>query len=97
MTTEEPKFYTPAQVAKRLGISVQSLKYHRARGHIQGTPIPNTNMYVFTEEQVRNANLTPRKPGPRIRKKDDEQEGSSAGQQWDSSAAGALLTLARAG
>ncbi len=38
------------------------------------------------------------RPRPSRRKKrDSDSEGSSAGQQWDSSAAGALLTLARAG
>lgn len=93
---ERPGVYTPSEAAKKLGISVQKLKYHRLRGDIEGTDVGNTTLY--TEAQLKAANLSPKKPGPKgPRKTDDEGEGKrSAKHQWDLRQA-ASVTLAGVG
>jgi hypothetical protein len=71
--SSEPRVYSPSQAAKKLGISTAKLKYHRLRGDIEGTDIGNTTLY--TEAQLKAANLAPKKPGPKgPRKKGDEGE-----------------------
>jgi hypothetical protein len=61
------KLYTPAEAAAKLGITVETLKYLRQRGRIKGTFIGNTTLY--TEEQIKNADLSKQKPGPKPPKK----------------------------
>jgi hypothetical protein len=71
--SSEPRVYSPSQAAKKLGISTAKLKYHRLRGDIEGTDIGNTTLY--SEAQLKAANLMPKKPGPKgPRKKGDEGE-----------------------
>lgn len=65
--SQERNYYTPSQAAKILGISVQSLKYHRLEGHIEGTDIGNTTLY--TQEQLDAADLSRKKPGPKQERK----------------------------
>lgn len=90
----EPRVYSPSAAAKKLGISTAKLKYHRLRGDIEGTDIGNTTLY--SEAQLKAANLMPKKPGPKgPRKKDDEDTGS-AGHRWDSCLPDAMA-LARVG
>ena len=61
------KLYTPAETAAKLGITVETLKYLRQRGRIQGTFIGNTTLY--TDEQIQNADLSKKKPGVKPSKK----------------------------
>ncbi len=60
-------YYTPEQVAERFGISVNALKHRRLRGQIEATTI-NNNMVVYTEEQIKSADLSPRKRGRKKKK-----------------------------
>jgi hypothetical protein len=80
---ESEKTYSSGEAAKKLGISVQSLKRRRLLGQIKGKRVGETNVYVYTEQQLREADLTPKKPGPSggPRKKGD---GDAAGHRWDS-------------
>jgi hypothetical protein len=57
------KRHTPEEAAKKLGISVRMLGYLRREGRIEGTPFGNTTAY--TDEQLANADLSKRKPGPK--------------------------------
>lgn len=59
-----PKFYTPKEVAEMFGITPNALKHRRLRGQIEAIVI-NENTVVYTEEQIKKANLTPRKRGPK--------------------------------
>lgn len=58
--------YTPKEAAKMLGISVGMLRYHRGAGDIEGVELGTTTLY--TEEQIRNANLSQKKRGPKDKK-----------------------------
>lgn len=69
----QPRLYTPKEVAKMFGISEDALKTHRKQGHIKGTPAGN-RMTVYTEEQIKNADFSPRKRGPKPRKMPAPQE-----------------------
>jgi hypothetical protein len=71
---ENKKLYTPMQVAERLGISTRMLQYLRRTGRIEGTFIGNTTLY--TEEQIRIADLSKAKPGPKMSKKTQTTCGS---------------------
>jgi hypothetical protein len=67
-----PKFYTPKEVAEIFGITPNALKHRRLRGQIEGVVI-NENTVVYTEEQVRKANLAPMKRGPKPKKEKAKQ------------------------
>lgn len=71
------KLYTPAQAAQKLGITVETLQYLRRRGRIQGTFIGNTTLY--TEEQIKNADLSRKTPGPKTPKKSPTTPDSDEG------------------
>ena len=58
-----PRRYTPSEVAKRLGISTNVLNQMRRNGKIEGIEFKNTTLY--TEEQIRKADLRKRRPGPK--------------------------------
>jgi hypothetical protein len=58
-------FYTPQEAAHKLGISVAMLRYFRLEGRIVGTRVGTTTLY--TEEQLNQVDLSPRKRGPKIR------------------------------
>jgi hypothetical protein len=75
---QEKNYYTPSEAAKILGISVQSLKYYRLDGRVEGTDIGNTTLY--TQEQLNAADLSRKKPGPKRGKK-GSIEGESEGDQ----------------
>jgi len=64
------KFYTPSEVAGILNISVGMLRYLRNERRIEGTELGTITLY--TEEQIRDADLSPRKRGPRTAKKNEE-------------------------
>jgi hypothetical protein len=68
------KIYSSEEAARKLGISVPMLAYHRRKGHIEGTRIGDTNMYVYTEEQIAAANLSPEKRGRRPEKREEDGE-----------------------
>ncbi len=61
--SEQQKFYTPSEAAKLLNVSVATLRYMRLTGRIEGTDLGNTT--VYTEEQIKKADFTHRKPGPK--------------------------------
>lgn len=61
------KFYTPKQVAEIFGITPNALKHRRLRGQIEGIVI-DENTVVYTEEQIKKADLSRRKPGPKPKK-----------------------------
>lgn len=90
---ESEKTYSSGEAAKKLGISVQSLKRHRLLGDIEGTRVGTSNVYVYTEAQLKKAieggTLKPKKPGQR-RKKDSDEESHAAVQPWDLPVAGKL-------
>lgn len=88
--SSESGVYTPSQAAKKLGITVYKLKYHRLRGDIEGIDVGNTTLY--TEAQLQAANLAPKKPGPKgpRRKKDSDEESHAAVPSWDLPVAGKL-------
>ena len=65
------KFYTPEEAAKMLGISIPMLAYLRRTGRIEGIQAGNTTLY--TDEQIKNADLSKRKRGPKSPTKADEE------------------------
>lgn len=70
---DNPKQYTPKEVAKLFGITVGALRNRRKRGQIEGTRITE-NYYVYTQEQIDNANIDlPRRRGPKPKGKADNQ------------------------
>jgi hypothetical protein len=69
---KELKLYTPKEVAAMFGITTASLRSRRARGQIEAVVL-NDNNVVYTEEQIRKANLSQRKRGPKPKKEKAEQ------------------------
>ena len=67
-----PKLYTPKEVAEHFGITTGALRNRRLRGQIEGIVFAE-NYVMYTEEQIKKANLYPRKRGPKPKKKTDEQ------------------------
>jgi DNA-binding transcriptional MerR regulator len=67
------KLYTPKEVADMFGITTASLRSRRARGQIEAVVL-NDNNVVYTEEQIRKANLSQRKRGPKPKKEKVEQD-----------------------
>jgi hypothetical protein len=59
-----PKLYTPKEVAEMFGITSDALKQRRRRGQIKGIVFAE-NYVMYTEEQIRNADLSPKKRGPK--------------------------------
>jgi hypothetical protein len=60
------RHWSPAITADKLGISVEMLRYRRRKGRIQGKKLAD-NFYVFSDEQIANADLSSEKPGPKVR------------------------------
>lgn len=58
------ELYPPEKAAKKLGISRRQLQYMRQTGRIEGTFVGN--MYLYTEEQLKNADMSKEKPGPKM-------------------------------
>lgn len=70
------KLYTPQETAKKLKTTPNMLAYWRREGRIESITIGGNN--YFTEEQIANADTTPRTRGRRKLDKEDEDERS----QW---------------
>jgi predicted site-specific integrase-resolvase len=70
--SEEKKLYSPKDVAQMFGISTSALRGRRIRGQIEGTVI-DKNTIVYTEDQIKKANLKQRKRGPKAREKAEKQ------------------------
>ena len=68
----EKDFYSPAEVADMLHVTVDQLRQMRWQGRIQGTNIGNST--VYTMDQIKAADLSPwprgRKP-KRLKKRED--------------------------
>lgn len=56
---------TPEEAAKFLGISVQKLARMRREGKVQGAQVGNSNLYVYTIGNLRRADLSLKKRGPK--------------------------------
>ncbi len=70
------KLYTPSQAAKKLGVSTWTLRQMRQMGRIQGTFLGNTTLY--TEEQIKNAELPRPKKSKKTLTKPDSDESALA-------------------
>jgi hypothetical protein len=66
-----PKLYTPKEVAEMFGITPGALRNRRIRGQIEGIVLAD-NYVMYTEEQIKNADLSSRKRGPKPKKKKAE-------------------------
>lgn len=55
----------PKEAAQFLQISEQKLGRLRRQGKIHGTKVGQTNLYTYTLEDLRNANLELEKRGPK--------------------------------
>jgi hypothetical protein len=64
---KELKLYTPQEVADMFGITTDALKSRRRRGQIEAIVL-NDRSVVYTEEQIKKADLSPRKRGPKPKK-----------------------------
>lgn len=56
---------TPEEAARFLGVSIQKLARMRREGRVEGTRVGNSNLYVYTLAQLRKADLSERKRGPK--------------------------------
>lgn len=59
---------TPEEAARFLGISIQKLARMRREGKIIGAQVGQTNLYVYSVENLRKADLTLKKRGPKPKK-----------------------------
>lgn len=86
MTEEQkPIYYRPAQVAEMLNVSVRVLGNMRRQGKIQGEDFGNITLY--TEDQIKKANLARYTPGPKAGskrgRKQSDTEGASENKSLD--------------
>ena len=56
---------TPEEAAKFLGVSVEKLARMRREGRVQGTQVGKSNLYLYTVGNLRNADLSLKKRGPK--------------------------------
>jgi excisionase family DNA binding protein len=63
---------TPDEAAKFLNISVQKLARLRRQGKVQGTQVGNSNIYIYTISNLRKADLSKEKRGPKPKKQDTD-------------------------
>jgi excisionase family DNA binding protein len=59
---------TPEEAAKFLGISVGKLARIRREGRVQGTRIGNSNLYIYSIGDLRKADLSQKRRGPKPKK-----------------------------
>lgn len=67
-------YYSPSEVAKRLGVSTAMVRYWRNEGRIEGTQMGNS--YGYTEEQIQAANTERLKRGPKTGDDKDKSGGT---------------------
>jgi excisionase family DNA binding protein len=58
----------PAEAARFLGISTQTLSRLRRQKRIRGTQVGTTNLYTYTLADLKHADLKPRKRGRKTKK-----------------------------
>lgn len=58
----------PDEAAKYLDIKPQKLNRLRRFGRVRGTQVGKTNLYTYTIEDLRNADLSEKKRGPKPHK-----------------------------
>lgn len=58
----------PVEAAKFLDISEQKLGRLRRAGRLHGKRVGTTNLFMYTITDLRNADLTPRKRGPKLKR-----------------------------
>jgi hypothetical protein len=63
---------TPEEAARFLNISVQKLARLRRQGKVQGTQIGKSNLYIYTVSNLRKADLSKEKRGPKPKKQDTD-------------------------
>lgn len=61
---------TPEEAARFLNISVQKLARLRRQGKVQGAQVGKSNLYIYTVSNLRKANLSKEKRGPKPKKQD---------------------------
>ena len=62
------RYWSPARTADKLGISTAMLAYRRRQKKIKGLRLgDSTNIFVYSDEEIRLADLSPEKPGPKVR------------------------------
>lgn len=59
---------TSGEAAKFLGVSMQKLARLRREGKVKGTQVGATNVYVYTIADLRKADLSKEKRGPKPKK-----------------------------
>lgn len=70
---DNPKQYSPKEVAKFFGITVGALRNRRKRGQIEGIRITE-NYYVYTQEQIDKADINAiRRRGPKPKEQGDNR------------------------
>ena len=70
---DEKKLYTPSEAAAKLGVSTKVLKYMRSTGKIQGMEVAK-NVTLYTDEQLKHADMSRRPPGVKPKKKQQKEE-----------------------
>lgn len=64
-TPDLQKELLPGEAAKLLGISMQKLARLRRQGKVCGTKVGETNLFTYTLEDLRRADLKKEKRGPK--------------------------------
>jgi hypothetical protein len=57
--------FLPDEAAKYLGINVQKLNRLRRLGRLHGTQVGTTNLFTYTLDDLRKADLSEKKRGPK--------------------------------
>jgi hypothetical protein len=77
VTMNEKKQYSPEETAAIFGISTEMLAYYRRHGKIKGTQVGRSNMYTYTDQQIREATIPPPKSARKKASRDKESEEES--------------------
>ena len=67
-TPDLEQAFLPQEAAKFLGISTQKLSRLRRQKKIHGTQVGTTNLYTYTAADLRSADLSKEKRGPKPKK-----------------------------
>lgn len=67
----------PEEAAKYLGMSTQKLARYRREGRLIGKQVGTSNLYVYRISDLRQADLSAHKRGPKPKKNSDVAQNSS--------------------
>ena len=68
------KQYSPEETAAIFGISTEMLAYYRRHGKIKGTQVGRSNMYTYTDQQIREATIPPPKTARKKASREEDRE-----------------------